>query len=276
HRKRKKNFVKVVAFGIAKLTSPDGVSTGRTQAGMVMGTPAYMSPEQRGGKTPLSDGRSDVYSLGVMMFQLATGKLPFPGSSFGEVLIGHIQVPPPRPRDLNRSVPETYEAVILKALEKHQDQRYQTMAEMHEAILGVMQQLGISNELPTSDKTEEMPAIDFGGTPSNPALRTPSQPGRTTPLPASAPGRSQGGSKDRISRSGRRSSNPRGREPQMAGVAVGDRPRTKARLILGIAAALVLLLAGGAYFYVEADRTPLPPPRIVEPQSVFVVIVYNP
>ena len=95
--KGKKNFVKVVDFGIARVTDDKGASTGKTQTGMVMGTPAYMSPEQAGGVTGSIDGRSDVYSLGCMMFQMATGRLPFPGTSFGEVLIGHLQLPPPRP-----------------------------------------------------------------------------------------------------------------------------------------------------------------------------------
>src|SRR5207253_8830360 len=114
------------------------------------------------------------------------------------------QTPPPRPRDVNRNVPEAYESIILRALEKRQDDRYQTMGELHEAILGVLQQLGISSELPASDKTEEMESISFRGTPSDPGGRTPSQPGRSTPRPRSAPGRSQGGSKPRISGSGRR------------------------------------------------------------------------
>jgi eukaryotic-like serine/threonine-protein kinase len=96
--KGKKNFVKVVDFGIARIADDAGASTGKTQTGMVMGTPAYMSPEQGSGASNKIDGRSDVYSLGVMMFQLATGRLPFPGANFGEVLIGHLQLPPPQPR----------------------------------------------------------------------------------------------------------------------------------------------------------------------------------
>src|SRR5207248_11464960 len=84
----RKNFVKVVDFGIARVTDDSGASTGNTQTGMVMGTPAYMSPEQAGGMTARIDARSDIYSLGCMMYQMATGRLPFPGTSFGEVLRG--------------------------------------------------------------------------------------------------------------------------------------------------------------------------------------------
>src|SRR5438105_844083 len=134
--KGRKNFVKVVDFGIAKLTDPSGQSTGKTQTGMVMGTPAYMSPEQAGGMTTRIDGRSDVYSLGVMMFQMATGQLPFPGTSFGEVLIGHLQIPPPEPRSLNPQIPEEYQSIILKCLAKQQDERYQSMRELADAIGG--------------------------------------------------------------------------------------------------------------------------------------------
>src|SRR5258708_15335429 len=152
--KGKKNFVKVVDFGIAKLTDDTGQSTGKTQTGMVMGTPAYMSPEQAGGMTTRIDARSDIYSLGCMMFQMATGKLPFPETHFGEVLIGHLQIPPPRPRELVPQIAEAYEAVILKCLEKKQENRYQTMREVHDAIASVMEQLGISSELPGANAEE--------------------------------------------------------------------------------------------------------------------------
>src|SRR5260221_10182403 len=104
--KGKKNFVKVVDFGIAKLTDDQGQSTGKTQTGMVMGTPAYMSPEQAGGMTTRIDARSDIYSLGCMMYQMATGKLPFPGSTFGVVLIVHLRLPHPPNQDLKTNVPD--------------------------------------------------------------------------------------------------------------------------------------------------------------------------
>ena len=152
--KGRKNFVKVVDFGIAKLTGEDGNSTAQTQAGMVMGTPAYMSPEQAGGMGNKIDGRSDIYSTGCMMFQMATGKLPFPGTSFGEVLIGHLQLPPPRPRDLCPDIPEDYEAVILKTLAKKQEDRQQTMKELAVEIKACMDRAGISAELPIATEAD--------------------------------------------------------------------------------------------------------------------------
>ena len=176
--KGKKNFVKVVDFGIARVTDDAGISTGKTQTGMVMGTPAYMSPEQAGGVTAKIDGRSDVYSLGCMMFQMATGRLPFPGLSFGEVLIGHLQLAPPRPRELVPAIPEPYEELILKCLEKTQEARPQSMRDLHDALARVMEQLGISRELPAASPEEI--AASSGGT------KTRSSPGVAVRTPARA------------------------------------------------------------------------------------------
>jgi len=180
--KGKKNFVKVVDFGIARVTDDSGVSTGKTQTGMVMGTPAYMSPEQAGGMTSRIDGRSDVYSLGCMAFQMATGKLPFPGLSFGEVLIGHLQLPPPRPREIVPAIPEAFETVVLRCLEKNQENRYQSMRETHDAIAQVMEQLGITRDLPAASP-EELAAASAG-------TRTKSVPGVSLRTPARTAARS--------------------------------------------------------------------------------------
>ena len=180
--KGKKNFVKVVDFGIAKLTDEQGQSTGKTQTGMVMGTPAYMSPEQAGGMTTRIDARSDIYSLGCMMYQMASGKLPFPGSSFGEVLIGHLQLPPPPLKEIVPDIPDAYEAVIMKCLEKQQENRYQTMSELHDAILGVMESLGITRDLPVADAAE-VSAVTGTKTSSSPGGKTPAKPSPRPALP---------------------------------------------------------------------------------------------
>jgi serine/threonine protein kinase len=152
--KGKKNFVKVVDFGIAKLSDESGLSAGNTQTGTVMGTPGYMSPEQARGASARIDGRSDIYSLGCMMFQMATGRLPFKGSSFGEVLVAHLHQPPPRPRELVREIPEALETVILRCLEKKQEDRFASMREVHDAIAQAMDRLGVSRDLPEAGTTE--------------------------------------------------------------------------------------------------------------------------
>jgi tRNA A-37 threonylcarbamoyl transferase component Bud32 len=179
HRGRK-NFVKLVDFGIARVGDRPG-SAGATQTGLVMGTPAYMSPEQASGLNSRIDGRSDVYSLGCMMFQMATGSVPFPEASFGEVLVGHLTLPPPRPRKLQPAVPEAYEAVILRCLEKKPEDRYQSMREVHGAIARVMDALGTSRELPLADAADLAEAAE----PAR-ALAAPGKPRRSPPKPRSA------------------------------------------------------------------------------------------
>ena len=141
------DFVKLVDFGIAKLTDSTGAHL--TQTGTVMGTPAYMSPEQAAGDSSI-DARSDIYSLGATMFQMTTGTVPFAaaGPSFGRILAAHLQQPPPLPRALNPKIPAEVEEIILKTLEKHPDDRYQSMSELHDALLGCMQRLGIAAGLP--------------------------------------------------------------------------------------------------------------------------------
>jgi serine/threonine protein kinase len=132
-RRKDRDFAKVVDFGISKsLRSSDAGdedSPRLTQTGMVLGTPLYMSPEQARGDEDL-DHRIDIYALGVIMFELSTGRVPFTGINYLSIISQVLNDTPKSPRSYRPELSEELEAVILKALEKDREQRYQSTAEM--------------------------------------------------------------------------------------------------------------------------------------------------
>src|SRR5215475_12547281 len=118
--------VKVLDFGIAALHD---VNAGRlTRTGAVVGTPHYMSPEQCLGEE--LDGRSDIYSLGIVLFEMLTGVVPFDSPTPTAIVVKHVNDPPPPPRTLNPKISPAVESVTLRALEKRRDARPQTAGEM--------------------------------------------------------------------------------------------------------------------------------------------------
>jgi serine/threonine-protein kinase len=118
---------KVTDFGIARITD-----SSKTKTGMVLGTPSYMSPEQLAGKK--IDGRSDLFSLGVMLYQMLSGRLPFEGESMTQLMFAIANNPHPPIREFNPALPEWIDAVIERALAKDFEKRYQTGAELAAAI----------------------------------------------------------------------------------------------------------------------------------------------
>jgi eukaryotic-like serine/threonine-protein kinase len=130
-RGRERDFVKLLDFGIAKLTS-DQPGSRRTRAGVLMGTPAYMSPEQCEGRGN-TDHRTDVYALGIVLYEMLVGRVPFIGEGYGEILVQHL-TQPPLPLSQYRMMNPHVEAVVMKALEKRVDLRYPTMDEMMRAM----------------------------------------------------------------------------------------------------------------------------------------------
>jgi serine/threonine-protein kinase len=128
-------MVKVLDFGIAKVVAPDRrVDQFETQAGTVFGTPRYMSPEQAQG-APL-DQRSDLYSVGALLYQMLTGRAPFTDDDAVVVMAKHIQELPEPPRSVvpQRPIPESLEAVCMRALAKAPDDRFQTAATFEAAL----------------------------------------------------------------------------------------------------------------------------------------------
>ncbi|MBA3540392.1 MAG: serine/threonine protein kinase [Deltaproteobacteria bacterium] len=128
-RGRERDFVKLLDFGIAKLTSTDkdGGSQHRTRTGIVMGTPAYMSPEQCEGRGSV-DHRTDIYALGIVLYEMLTGRVPFIGEGYGEILVQHL-TQTPLPPSQYRMLPPHVELVVMKALEKRSELRYPSMDE---------------------------------------------------------------------------------------------------------------------------------------------------
>jgi serine/threonine-protein kinase len=130
-RGRERDFVKLLDFGIAKLTGGNAGSR-RTRAGIVMGTPAYMSPEQCEGRDSV-DLRTDIYALGIVLYEMLTGRVPFIGEGYGEILVQHL-TQPPAPVSQFRMLPAHVEVVVMKALEKRADMRFPTMEEFIRAM----------------------------------------------------------------------------------------------------------------------------------------------
>src|ERR1700733_2553042 len=124
----RQGVVKVVDFGLAKVLSARGVA----KAGARMGTPAYMSPELFLNR-PV-DVRTDIYSLGVTLYEMLTGKVPFSADNDYQVMSDHVNTPPPPLAQFSPSVPKPVEQAVLKALEKNPDARYQTVEEFSAAL----------------------------------------------------------------------------------------------------------------------------------------------
>jgi len=120
--------VKVTDFGTAKILQFGTVQ----QTAHVMGTPSYMSPEQVKGRAV--DGRSDIFSLGVMLYEMVTGEKPFPGQNITTVIYKIVNEDPVPPRQINPSIHPGISAVVMRALEKEPDQRYQSCREMLEDL----------------------------------------------------------------------------------------------------------------------------------------------
>ncbi|MDH5735033.1 MAG: serine/threonine-protein kinase, partial [Gammaproteobacteria bacterium] len=115
--------VKITDFGIARITD-----SSKTKTGMVLGTPSYMSPEQLSGKKV--DGQSDLFSLGVMLFQMMTGRLPFQGDSMATLMYKIANDPHPDPSSLRPGLPKCISIVINRAMAKEKEQRYKNGAQM--------------------------------------------------------------------------------------------------------------------------------------------------
>lgn len=157
--------VKLMDFGVAKLAADQKL----TQTGSTIGSLQYMSPEQVQG-LPNVDGRSDLYSLGVVLYEVVTGKPPFQADSQWSLMAAHIEKIPVAPNAVNPQVPDAVSSVIMMALAKDPKQRFQTAGAMRAALGGIRKSLGFVEGAPVAAVPAQAPP---GAPAAQPAVQQP-------------------------------------------------------------------------------------------------------
>ncbi|MBV7669764.1 protein kinase [Streptomyces halstedii] len=186
----KRGVVKVMDFGIARAMQ-SGV-TSMTQTGMVVGTPQYLSPEQALGRGV--DARSDLYSVGIMLFQLLTGRIPFDADSPLAIAYAHVQEEPVAPSSINRSVTPAMDALVARALKKNPNERFPSAAAMQDEVTRVLNAgtqpgapviIGGSGPVNSGSGVGSavFPPVDQSGPIPQHGVQTPYQPGPHQPGP---------------------------------------------------------------------------------------------
>ena len=150
----KKGLVKLMDFGLVRVARAE--ESGLTMAGTIMGTVSYFSPEQ--GRGERCDCRTDIYALGVVFYELLTGRLPFTGGDATSVIYQHIHQAPKPPKEIDPSIPEGYQAVVLKCIQKDPDHRYQTAADLLKDFEA------LANGLDPATAFNDLKALRAGGT----------------------------------------------------------------------------------------------------------------
>ncbi|PYS67032.1 MAG: hypothetical protein DMF73_20280, partial [Acidobacteria bacterium] len=161
HLAQKENFVKVLDFGIAKLTEADVLETDMptrplvsTSDGITMGTAPYMSPEQTQGLKV--DARTDVWSLGVVLYEMVTGRAPFEGPTRSHLIVSILEKEPPPLRARAEEVPEALEWIVSKALRKNREERYQTARELLSDLKDLKQRLDFKAQVERSRPSDSI------------------------------------------------------------------------------------------------------------------------
>ena len=159
--------VKIADFGIARM----GTSLSLTRAGMIVGSPLYMSPEQIRSQTV--DARSDIFSLGIVLYQMLTGKLPFTGDDVNAVMFQIVNDDPPKPSSVDSEIPEALDRIVLKCLEKKPGDRYANADELAKELRSALDNMlreraGLDHTLVSGSRLRRWKRMTTpGGVPEN-------------------------------------------------------------------------------------------------------------
>jgi serine/threonine-protein kinase len=164
------NFVKILDFGVSKFSQLGGEAMNVTRAGAVVGTPYYMSPEQARGSSAI-DNRTDIYAIGVLLYQATTGQVPYQAETFNELLFKIVLEVAPPPQTWVPDVDPEFATIIQRAMAREPDQRFQSCAHFRDALLQF--QAARANPLPAY----AMPRPHEGGSPRTEVLDTSKLPG---------------------------------------------------------------------------------------------------
>ena len=168
--------IKILDFGVAKLAEPKEVGV-NTHSQMMLGTPKYMSPEQARSARAV-DQRTDIYTLGCMLYEMVTGQAPYEGPGAIDMIIQHTTAPIPSPRAIVNGLPESLDRLIRRMLEKEPADRPDSMTAIEQALEGIQGELGAPRAKPPTSPPRIPP------TPSRPAPRQSPLPSGLTPTPA--------------------------------------------------------------------------------------------
>ena len=253
HRGSDTSFVKILDFGIAKLTATSSTSS-KTRTGTLIGTPAYMSPEQCSGRGNI-DARSDVYALGIVMYEMLTGHVPFKGEGFGDIVVAQLTETAKLPSELRKDIPHELDAIVMKAIAKEVEGRFQSMEEFGVALADPAKFAASPEAVAAAGKVAAAPtaAVPVVDDKSGPRAAIPSQPDAVTIV---------AGKKTPITTLSGAASESKVREPSPVAAASGRRTALFGAIGVAVAAGAVLAVVklGGH----GATTTP-PVPAVTTP-----------